>query len=50
MDTVSVAYQGGLISQETAVSLSGLTDDAAEEFERIKKEDDTLGKEVEDLD
>lgn len=49
VDTVSTAYMGGLISQETAVGLSGLTDDAGEEYERIKKENDTLGNEVEEF-
>lgn len=50
VDTVSVAYQGGLISQETAVSLSGLTDDPGEEILRIRKENDTLGEEMDNLD
>lgn len=48
VDTVSVAYQGGLISQETAVGLSGLTDDPGEEILRIRKENDTLGQEMEE--
>lgn len=46
VDTVSVAYQSGLVSQETAVALSGLTDDAGEEYLRITKEADTLGREI----
>lgn len=36
-----------IISQETAVSLSGLTDEADSEWERIKEEADSLGVEME---
>lgn len=44
-----MAATGGMpvISQKTAVGMSGLVDDPKEEWEQIKNERDTLGKEVE---
>jgi len=38
----SKAIEGGLLSRETAISQSGLVDDAAEELQRIKKESETV--------